>query len=515
MTTRTMLAVLLFAMLSGIAAEAARPGGGQTYSRDLSDSHDSRDSSDSRRSGSDRSDDSSGDAGFALLVLVIKLCIRYPLVGVGLLVFALLFGLALSSGGGDWESVSRSMHAETVVSAPARPALGGIRALDPDFSPVLFEDFVFRLYAAAQTSRGVAGKLDELAPYLSAAARRSLAERQPANQPVTGIVIGNMAITRVSVPSAEEAGGDFKAFVKVGIQFEANYSAGAGPDSRRFVIEDWLLRREAGVRSKPPDPARRFACPNCGAPWRGDTAAGTQKCASCGSVVDNGRFDWQVEEIKVRRDAANIPGLDADAPEQGTSLPTVVDAEFSEAWTALMQADPAVTAATIAARLEYVYRLLNDAWSKNDLTSARPVLSDGLADYLQYWINAYESSKLRNALEDMRLTRHELVKLARDRYYDALTIRIFATGKDYVVRTDRSDGAIVRGSKDIDRDYSEYWTLIRSSARRGAPRVDAGCGSCGAALTVNMAGECEHCGSHVTAGEFDWVLSKIEQDEAY
>ncbi len=26
---------------------------------------------------------------------------------------------------------------------------------------------------------------------------------------------------------------------------------------------------------------------------------------------------------------------------------------------------------------------------------------------------------------------------------------------------------------------------------------------------------CEHCGSHVTAGEFDWVLSKIEQDEAY
>ena len=90
---------------------------------------------------------------------------------------------------------------------------------------------------------------------------------------MTGVVIGNMAITRVSVPSAEEAGGDFKAFVKVGIQFEANYSAGVGPDSRRFVIEDWLLRREASVRSKPPDPARRFACPNCGAPWRGDTVS--------------------------------------------------------------------------------------------------------------------------------------------------------------------------------------------------------------------------------------------------
>ena len=27
--------------------------------------------------------------------------------------------------------------------------------------------------------------------------------------------------------------------------------------------------------------------------------------------------------------------------------------------------------------------------------------------------------------------------------------------------------------------------------------------------------ECGHCGSHVTGGEFDWVLSRIEQDEAY
>jgi hypothetical protein len=30
-----------------------------------------------------------------------------------------------------------------------------------------------------------------------------------------------------------------------------------------------------------------------------------------------------------------------------------------------------------------------------------------------------------------------------------------------------------------------------------------------------MAGSCEYCSVHVTAGEFDWVLSKIEQDDAY
>ena len=99
------------------------------------------------------------------------------------------------------------------------------------------------------------------------------------------------------------------------------------------------------------------------------------------------------------------------------------------------------------------------------------MLSDGPGRLPAYWINAYDSSKLRNALDDMRLTRHELVKLARDRYYDALTIRIFATGKDYVVRTDRSDGAIVRGSKDTDREYSEVLDADPIERRRGAPRV--------------------------------------------
>jgi len=30
-----------------------------------------------------------------------------------------------------------------------------------------------------------------------------------------------------------------------------------------------------------------------------------------------------------------------------------------------------------------------------------------------------------------------------------------------------------------------------------------------------MAGACTYCGAHVTSGEFDWILSKIEQDDSY
>ncbi|MEM9490626.1 MAG: hypothetical protein AAGC55_15880, partial [Myxococcota bacterium] len=58
--------------------------------------------------------------------------------------------------------------------------------------------------------------------------------------------------------------------------------------------------------------------------------------------------------------------------------------------------------------------------------------------------------------------------------------------------------------------------LIRATGVRGAARADRACPSCGAPLDqVNMAGTCEYCGSHLTSGEFDWVLSKIEQDDSY
>jgi hypothetical protein len=92
-----------------------------------------------------------------------------------------------------------------------------------------------------------------------------------------------------------------------------------------------------------------------------------------------------------------------------------------------------------------------------------------------------------------------------------VTVRVFATG--YEVTTRQTE--IVAGSRSEERPYSEYWTLIRGTGVRGAPRTQPACPACAAPLSINMAGHCDHCGAHVTSGEFDWVLSRIEQDDAY
>ena len=67
--------------------------------------------------------------------------------------------------------------------------------------------------------------------------------------------------------------------------------------------------------------------------------------------------------------------------------------------------------------------------------------------------------------------------MVSDRHYDAITVRLFATGLDYTVD---ATNQVRTGNRDTPRDYTEYWTLIRSHGTTGAPRTSATCPRCGA-----------------------------------
>ena len=84
--------------------------------------------------------------------------------------------------------------------------------------------------------------------------------------------------------------------------------------------------------------------------------------------------------------------------------------------------------------------------------------------------------------------------------------------RDYTVD---AQGKVVCGSKNRARRFTEYWTFIRRRGVAESGKGNENCPNCGAALKINLAGVCEYCGGKVTSGNFDWVLSRIEQDEAY
>ena len=483
-------ALVIACVVGSEAIAAARPGGGESFS-----------------GGGGHSGGGGGGGAvviFELVFWLFRLVFLYPAIGlpiIGVIAGYVIYSAYRQRQNQDWDSGPPATLHEAVQ-------LSDVRRLDPAFSQVVFEDFAFRLFSTAHRARHTAEELATVAPYVSAEARAELADRAP-GQPVIQVVVGALRVIRVELPDAPTSPDGRPRRVRVRVEYESNL---ATADHTSYTVETWTFGRDAAVQSKPPGATRTFPCPSCGAPWQASRTT-TQVCASCGQAVDNGRFDWVVEHVALSSSDERPPTLTTEVPERGTDLPTYRQPGVDDAWRALTGDDPEVTDAALDARLAMIYRELNAAWASNDLRPVRGLVSDGLYDYLSYWVDAYRQQGLRNALEDMRITRSALARLVRDRYYDAITVRIWATGKDYVIRT--QTGALVRGSKHRERPYSEYWTLIRSAGRKGAPRGQPACSHCGAPLQINQSGECEHCGAHVTSGEFDWVISKIEQDDTY
>ena len=509
------LAVVAFAVTLLLAAIAfARPGGGESYSGGGGGGG-------GGGWGGGGGGGGRGGGGADLLFLLfrlIELCFVEPVVGIPLLLVCIgggIWFLRQSQSGSDnagWSSggygdsstaINTFQPPMPVARVRVRELLDRIRTFDPDFSPVLFEDFIFSLFSAAHEARGT-HKLDVLAAYLQPNARAALTQLQPAANRVKGIVVGAMRFTTV-------AGlGPMDTRLAVRVEFESNYTETVnGTDRTYYAVEAWRFERDRSTRSKPADRARTLNCPNCGAGLE-NAIGGT--CTYCKQTVDSGRFDWVVAAISLDSRQERGAQLTGTVAERGTDLPSVVDPSAPTRWAQLQQRDPALEWTSFQSRIGVIFTELQKAWSSREWERARAFVSDNLFQSYSYWMEMYARQGLRNVTENARISRLEIVRITNDKFFDAITLRVWASGFDYTLDT---KGNVVAGSKSKDRPYSEYWTLIRGTSKRGPARNDGQCPNCGAPLKINMAGHCEYCRAKVTTGEFDWVLSRVEQDESY
>jgi hypothetical protein len=485
------LALGIVALLIAAAA-TARPGSGQSYSG-------------GSRSGGGGGGGGSGDGAGMLIQLLIWLLLENPAVGVPILLIVIIVAIVRSiskSKMTGWSTTPTEVPTAQSIVQPRvvpRVELDQIRAIDPGFSVVLFEDFVYLLYTSVQRARAIGTA--SIAAYLSPDVAQNLPD--PSLGDVRGIIVGAMRTTGFS-----GLGG---AALEVEIEVEANLVEvpRSGPERRFYVVDRMLLKRATTARSRPYARARTLDCPNCGAPL--EAVRGTE-CGYCRQNVGYGRFDWMVQWFSNRTCEPRGPLLTSDVPEQGTNLPTIVDPGAHQRFQQLQQRDPMLTWDVLMSRVAHLFNELQVAWSARDPKRIRPYVSDNLFQSMLYWIDLYLQQRCRNVNENARILQIELCNVLSDAHYDAVTIRLFATGLDYTLS---DDGRVLSGSRSRPRSYSEYWTLIRGTNRKGPTRGDVNCPNCGAPLRVGMAGNCEHCQAKVTSGEFDWVLSRIEQDEAY
>ncbi len=411
---------------------------------------------------------------------------------IGLIAYLIVRGARKRTGTGWSTSVTRAQD---------RGELDAIRHTDPGFSTALFEDFLYALYTELRVAHG-AGKQARLDPFLSRAVRSELT-RDP-SPPIGQVVVGAMRF--LSFDTSNPTTYD------VEVEFEANYAELHPNHQERafWVTERWRLTRARGAKSRPPERARVLDCPGCGAPI--DKVIGGQ-CRHCNRVVDTGEFDWVVASIVIAGKQPRGPMLTGTTEEQGTDLPTVVDPQLVARLGALSAKDPSFDLAMLHRRVGLVFTTMQAAWASLEWQNARPYLSDNLFEAQRYWIEAYRRAGLRNITERARILRIDVARVTQDAWFDAITLRVYASGLDYTVQA--ADRAVVGGNPHRERTYSEYWTLLRGTKAAGPTHVEPVCPKCGAALQVTMACECTHCKAKVNSGAFDWVLARIEQDESY
>jgi hypothetical protein len=379
-----------------------------------------------------------------------------------------------------------------------------LRKFDPNFSEIVFTDFCYALYGKAHDARGHGAKtLDQFSPYLSEAAQKALLERNPAGlKEVKGIIVGAMRIVDMTGLDSQ--------MVNVMLLFEANYTEVTSSEMSYYVRERWHLERRRDVLSPPPAQATALHCPKCGAPLQKNTVGA---CAFCGTKIESGEFQWYVRSIGLLTSEAKGPLLTANVEEVGTDLPSVVQPGFGEIRAQFEKNNPGFSWGEFQTRVRLIFDELQAAWSTLKWERARPHETDNLFQMHQYWIDAYKRQHLRNVVDQCRITGMQPVKITEDAFYISITVRIGAGAYDYTVN---EAGDIITGSNTVLRYWTEYWTFIRSrKAKAGTTTTDLNCPNCGAPLKVNNAGVCEFCGGKITSGEFDWVLSRIEQDESY
>jgi hypothetical protein len=424
---------------------------------------------------------------------------------VGYFCFLLLFVVIFQAAA----KTSRATPVVYQAQATSRPRASRIELLqdfDPNFSRIVFDDFCYALYARVHHARG-AGDLARYAPYLSDAARKVLETRGPLRPTeVKGIVVGAMevgGIEQLHFP-----------VVSVDITYDANMTevftnALTPRESAWYVKERWRFERRRDILSPPPQKAKAEHCPRCGAALQTRTDG---SCEFCGVKISDGSFQWYVRSITPLKRESRGPLLTSTVPEVGTELPTVQQPSFAEAKRKFEAAHSHFRWEDLIARVREIAIKLQDAWTARDWERVRPLETEPLFQTHRYWIDAYITQRLKNIVDRYTIQRIDPVKVDSDAFYDAITVRMWAYGHDYTI--DES-GSVVAGSREQTRWWSEYWTMIRTRGTDSDPAASVSCPNCGAAVRVGMTGVCSSCGGKLTSGDFGWILSRIEQDEAY
>ncbi|MFN0200370.1 MAG: TIM44-like domain-containing protein [Bacteroidia bacterium] len=383
---------------------------------------------------------------------------------------------------------------------------------DVAFSKVLFLDFVQKLYHQFYQLQNTP-QFQHLSPFFETKIMQPYLQSSKETRRHSEIVIGNIQLIEIGADETEE---------EFTVELTTNYTETFQQNQRRMrSVEQWVMARKKGIISPEPQKMQAICCPNCGASSSFNSVG---ECGYCKTVVRNGALQWYVK----RKTTTNTEAFDTDLKghyeeEQGTDLPTIFHPNLrqqKEKFCRLHEVEDYNVYASFFDKniVIPVFQETYKAWSEKRLYKVRHLLTDALYETQLFWMNEYLKKGYSNHLKNMQIQSIETVKIEFDAYYEAITVRIFASCFDYL--TDKKNNWVA-GSHTQARHFSEYWTFIRrkkvgkEELTPNSHLLDS-CPNCGANIEhIGATAVCECCKSKLSHGDFSYILATITQDEVY
>lgn len=177
----------------------------------------------------------------------------------------------------------------------------------------------------------------------------------------------------------------------------------------------------------------------------------------------------------------------------------------------LMEKDPNFSKESFLARVSNVFVTLQNAWTAKDWKAIRAFESNQLFNQHQTQLNSFIEKNQTNVVEDIAVLDTQIEEYSEDSANAYLATIVKARYRDFVI--DDTTGQVIKG----DRDRRYLMTYRMTFSRKIDAKTDFAdeahvttCPNCGANLSINQHGICDYCGSEVTTGAMQWVLTALK-----
>ena len=180
----------------------------------------------------------------------------------------------------------------------------------------------------------------------------------------------------------------------------------------------------------------------------------------------------------------------------------------------IKQVDPLFSKEEFIASTKSLFIKLQQAWTDRDWSVIRVFETNELFEQHKNQLQGYIDNNQINVMDRICVNYAQLFDFKQEGDKDILMVRLNSRMADYII--DATTKQVIRGNKETEYVNTYLLTFVRKKGlqtKEGTSKINTtNCPNCGAPTQITSAGECEYCGSVITTGEYNWVLSNLERE---